>query len=573
MIGVQGRRNLEALSEYYLHDPRLILIPIEALSPSGIDRDFAAFLHDRCGWSAAATELAGNGFRTYWERSSSLASRTHTWAPPRLRNIGVVRDPWSVRPYVQILNTCTWMLYESDFDPEISHAELVAYLLALGDHMAITGEVTRAAIHGAAYWLDRSDAECEAFVAAATRSPRPDAEGYRAVADALPWLRQLSHETLRPPPLVSAYVAVPRTGLFVRKDLSEHPLALVDRWTGAATDAMRRFRGSLKGSDPAGVRALCDWLQAERPALLVTARNRRVLWNPAAPGRIGALRSELKSGTAAAIADIAADLRVVHERTQAFRRALRDPGGLPKPQPMEQRGYVYLDEQSGLIAYNLHESDLERLQSPAIPYARAMLGARTIHEWCHLAVDAGWVPLRIGDDDFAGRVSELAAALDALMDTAPARVRALTSGDIRELTAAAVEPDGLIGKTRSLPTTPGMALVRMILRRVPDYQANLLAQRFLTAAERETYVRQNIRHLRAEYTPAQLWRMLGRYLYEVQYLGFSEIADRDEYVVRSTWFDADFIDKGVIDRPGFRALAASVGAICDAFTIDEGAFV
>jgi len=32
------------------------------------------------------------------------------------------------------------MLYASDFDPERSHAELVAYLLVHGDARALTGE-------------------------------------------------------------------------------------------------------------------------------------------------------------------------------------------------------------------------------------------------------------------------------------------------------------------------------------------------------------------------------------------------------------------------------------------------
>lgn len=69
------------------------------------------------------------------------------------------------------------------------------------------------------------------------------------------------------------------------------------------------------------------------------------------------------------------------------------------------------------------------------------------------------------------------------------------------------------------------ALTRLLLTRMPDYQANLIARRFLSVAEHETYVRHNVRTLRAQYPPARLWRMLIRYLYEYQYLGFSAVGD------------------------------------------------
>ena len=121
-------------------------------------------------------------------------------------------------------------------------------------------------------------------------------------------------------------------------------------------------------------------------------------------------------------------------------------------------------------------------------------------------------------------------------------------------------------------TSVGHALVGIILNRIDDYQANLLAQRFLTVAERETYVRQNIRELRSQYAPEQLWRMLARYLYEYQYLGFSAVDDREEYFLRSTWFDADFIAAGVMNRDAFQSLAGAVGAVCGAFEVDESKF-
>lgn len=113
----------------------------------------------------------------------------------------------------------------------------------------------------------------------------------------------------------------------------------------------------------------------------------------------------------------------------------------------------------------------------------------------------------------------------------------------------------------------------ILLTRMPDFQANLLAQRFLTVAERETYIRQNIRTLRGSYGPQQLWRMLIRYITEYQYLTFSGVADKRAYFVRSTWFDADFFASGVLDPAHFDRLTARVAELCATYSIDESRFL
>src|SRR5512147_3064115 len=109
------------LVEYYLADPRLILIPIEHLAPSGMSRELATLLVDRPGWSAAHGELFDRAFALYWKRSAGLAQRARTWMSPRVRHAAVVTDPAAVRPYVQLLNTSAWLLYAVDFDPLRSH--------------------------------------------------------------------------------------------------------------------------------------------------------------------------------------------------------------------------------------------------------------------------------------------------------------------------------------------------------------------------------------------------------------------------------------------------------------------
>src|SRR5262249_49317322 len=116
------------------------------------------------------------------------------------------------------------------------------------------------------------------------------------------------------------------------------------------------------------------------------------------------------------------------------------------------------------------------------------------------------------------------------------------------------------------------SLTDILLARVPDYQANLVARRFLTNDELEVYVRHNVRALRHEYPPARLWRMLIRYLYEYQYLAFSGVEDRRTYFVASTWFDRDFLATAALDDERFDRLTAAVAAICACYAVDESKF-
>jgi hypothetical protein len=551
------------LIEYYFHDPRLILIPIEQLTPRGIRREFAPAFAARAGWEQVRIDLFNHAFALYWERTTFLASRTHTWAPPRVRHVAIVTQPLAVRPYVQLLNTSSWMLYEGDFDPTCSHAEFAAYLLVHGDRMALTGEVTAAALQNAAYWFERTEAERGAFAAAAARSTRPDAAALRALADATPWLSRLYHDVLRPPPGGTACRAIPGTGLLVPRAHDAHPVTLVRRCTVAARDAVAAYHTHWRTADRGAVEALCEWLAGDVPPLLVTGPRGRMLWEPAMPTHTGALRGILRAASGAAVRDILADLQVVAERTRAVHAALTEPSALPRPlATTDQSGYTFLHRDRGLIAYNLDEPGMERLQGPALPYARAMLGARTIHEWAHLAVDAGWVPQTAPATHVAALTQALAEQLDAAL--------AAASGAVRERTARDVLPVPEPRATRGSPTTA--ALVRILLRRLPDYQANLLACRFWSAVERETYVRHNIRALRSEYPPEQLWRMLMRYLCEYQYLAFSSVADRRAYFLQSTWFDADFFATGALDAARFDLLAATVQALCATYSVDETRF-
>jgi hypothetical protein len=252
--------------------------------------------------------------------------------------------------------------------------------------------------------------------------------------------------------------------------------------------------------------------------------------------------------------DVRADLEVVARHTRRFRAALAEPAALPAPDPTTaQSGYSYLHVARGLVAYNLDEPGIERLAGPALPYARAMLGARTIHEWAHLGVDGGLVPRTVGDAEWRTLLADFAGLLDEAVAAAPRAIRARCSEDLRLLSR-----DG----------TPGAGLAAVFASRLPDYQSNLLGFPFLSIAEREAYVRQNIRPLAGEYAPGQLWRHLVRALYEYQYLGFSLVPDRRRYFVGTTRFDHDFLASGALDAGRFDALAEAARALCAAHAVD-----
>lgn len=542
------------LDAFYFLDPRVSLVPIEELEPSGIRDAFAERLAARPGWSEPRVQLLNDGLALYWARQESLARRGGDLALPRLRNVAVVHDPEGVRPYASLLNTSTWTLYACDLDPDRSHHELVAYLLAHGDRMTETGEATLPAVHLAAWWFERTEDERTAFCAAALASTRPDAAAYRAIADAVPWLRELRHVRIRPP-RQGTHRPVAGTGLLVPRAREGLPDRLVAACRDAATGALASFHARWRASDARAADDVCDWLRTEAPPLLVTERRGAIVWDPDAPAQVDALRARLAPAARAGVLDVRAELEVIAHRTGSFLGALTDPAALPAPDPTTaQSGYSYLHVTRRLIAYNLDEPGIERLPGPALPYARAMLGARTIHEWAHLAVDGGLVPRTVGEEAWGRLVAELAALLDDTLAKAGRPVRERCATDVRVLSR-----DG----------TPGAALAAIFVSRLPDFQSNLLGFPFLSLPEREAYVRQNVRPLAREYPPAQLWRQLVRSLYEYQYLGFSLAPEPRRYFAGTTRLESDFFACGALDDARFDALARAGHALCAAHAIDE----
>ena len=546
------------LRSFYFHDQRMDLVAAETLAVDGVLPEMAEDLASRPGWSRAHVELLEAGIELFVHRYEALAERATYLSPPRLRNIGVVRDPQGVRPYSQILNESTCALYLDDLAPETSDPELVAFVLAMGERSAETGEILRSAVHLAPWWFERTKEECARFQSAAQRSPRPDADLYRAIADAVPWLRELGHRVLRPRRSAGKHREIPGTGLLVPRAHESAPDRLIGEIQAAATRTLQTFHREHRGPAPSETDALVDWLGASSPEVLVVDQNQEVLWDPRVPEACDALVRRLEHCGAATVDHVRGDLACVHERSRLFLDSLRDRSALAPPDPdTAQDGYTFLHRDRAMIAYNVDEPGIERLLGPGIPFARTMLGARTLHEWAHAAVDSGWVPRTVGESAWDELRSDLAQALEKIVAGLPPTVRKSVAPDLREL-------------ARQGPAT--LALVGVLEHRLPDFQANILAARYQTLAEREAYVRQNIRPLRREYDEAQKLRRLVRYAYEYQYLRFSEVEDPESYFFEMTWFETDFFETGVVSESQFADLLQTAQALCDAHAIDEGRF-
>jgi hypothetical protein len=202
---------------------------------------------------------------------------------------------------------------------------------------------------------------------------------------------------------------------------------------------------------------------------------------------------------------------------------------------------------------------MQRLREPGVPFERWMLAARTIHEWGHLAVEAGLVPVpEARAAEFAAVQGELAELFEGIARDCPAPLRAHAS---RSLAALAAKT-GSIGRT----------LVSQCLERMSDWQANLLAQRYLEPVERETYVRNNVRPLLGELDSTQLFQALARYAFEYQYLRFDVERDARSYFLACTWFGEQFLARRLLSEARLDALLDVMGRLCLCHAVDATRF-
>lgn len=547
----------------FAHDG-LFVIPVEHLSRDGTSEEYKELARGRTPLPEGWTALFDEAFRAYWARTAELARKAPAfWFPPRVQHVCVVTDPARVRPYFQPFSRCAWLVHASDLDLGGSNAELLVFQLLQAERMGLMQAVGPALGCNLSYWLTVGEREVELFRDACARTTRPDAEAQRALAEALPWIRGLRHELLAPPAVASAepVVTVPGTGLLIPRSAAARVERLLSTWKRVVEGVAAAHAASWAARTANHAEELCAWLRDARPRVLVTGRRGRVLWDFERPGELADVRAELAGITAGAKERVRADLELAGLRSQAFVDSLVCPEELPDPSPAsaDQGGLTYMHLERCEVAYGLREPGMERLSEGAPPYERFLLGARTVHEWGHLAAAAGWVgvPEELRAEHDALR-AETAATFDEIVARSPAAVRRASAGALARLPGAGAGP--------------GTALVRLALSRVEDFQSNLLSQRYLTPEERETYVRNNVRSLVHDYGREGFFLRLARYAYELQYLRFSAVQDPLAYFLKVTWFGEQYLRQGIVSEELFGRLVDGLGRICDTYRVDESRF-
>ena len=550
------------LHRFYFAHRSLFVVPIEHLSEAGMSAEFIEMLKREGLVDAAWIELFNHAYSTYWTRTAALyAAAPTTWFPPRLQNLCVVLDPTRVRPYLDLFHRSSWLLYASDFDPVVSDLEFATHQLLYTERLGMVRDVAQAMINGASYWMVRSEEEIEAFRAACIRSPRPDAAAFRALADAIPWMQTLFHVDLRQPSGdLSELRELDDTGLLIPPDAVAPLMSLIPALRDITAETLQRYYDSANvtpdRSDPLPERGVTDWLTQTIPLLLVLDDAGELLWDPEQPAETAALSAALEGIAAAPAESLRTDLEIIGERSARFLASLRDPARLPPPKHLDEEGGVYMHTQRRLIAYVLTQPGLDPRREVAPPYHHLLVGARTIHEWGHIAEEVGMIRVpearRAEHSDALGRV---AAAVDRILRDAPQRFAKNALIEARRA--------GQLGRPSELVTAS-------LLHRMPDLLSNILSRCYLSVEEMEAYLRNNVRlHLGEGLGPLTL---LANIAYEYQYLKLSRIQDPLRYLIRSTWLREYLIDFGVLSLEHLRALLRATEQMCACYEIDEDAF-
>jgi hypothetical protein len=523
------------LETFYFSQPHLYLVPIEHQQDGGLNKEYAAALKHRRGVGDDFIDRLDETLAKYRERVDGLFRRAAgNWFPPRRQNLCIVTDAQSVKPYYQPFAAASWLLYESDFDPALASVEFAVFQMIHAERLGLTHDVFTTVLQNLSYFLVRSEAEIQAFAADCRRSPRPDAGAFVALADALAWIHSVYDNHLKPAQVFIGQPLVPitDTDLLVPQSCISSLEALLDGFNAVTNEMSLRYRQSQArtgdGHDP--VEYLCERLRETRPRVLIADARGAALWDPDQPAAQQALRPALSGLTEAAATSIGEDLEIIDDCSRRFFDAVVEPQSLPLgSEAIDQEGGVYLHERRGLIVYSLQQPGIDALHEQAPPYHRWLLAARTVHEWGHVAVDAGLAGLdpnrQAEHDDALAQAGEI---FQAIIDAAPA---AASDGLAEELAG------------RPADQTLGQALARVQLGRIDDYLANMIMRALIEPEPVEAYIRANVHTLFGQ--PGCLLRRLARYAYEFQYLGLSRMAQPGDYFLTSTWFREEYINTGI----------------------------
>jgi hypothetical protein len=548
------------LDEFLFGQPNLFVIPIESLSERGMAPELANRVAARGEVDEAWCARFDEAFATAHARLRELSTwASDTWLPPRLQHVCVVTRPLDTRPLFLPLPGCSWLVYADDFGPATTDGvELGAFSLVLAERLAATRDLPRAVAETLGYWLPRTDAEVAAFVADARRATRPDAAALSVLADAMPTVRSLYHETLRrPPALVDAPLQrVQAAGVLAPPSVGPRLRRLVDEVREAA-EATAREHLRRQAAGRARPDALLDWLSSTAPHLLVVDAAGAAFWDTDRPGDTDALAEALGEPGTAPAASMQADLGTIATLSADILGALADPEALPPPSDLvDQEDGVYLHQGRRAIAYALRHPGLDPRQEAAPPFHRWLLQARVAHEWGHLLEEVGQLGIRPdARAEHTRALDGIATAFEALVAAGPKGLR----------TSVEQQP-----AARGYAGTPGQLVGQLVLSRMSDYLANLFARRFVSTAAMQSYLRTNVpAHIAGGLDPLSL---VARHAYEYQYLVLAELDDPWSYFLRSTWVEPLYVGSGIFDASALRDVFAATGRLCATYGVDPSAF-
>jgi hypothetical protein len=595
------------LASFCLAHEEAFLVPAEAISAAGVAAGIGQGLVEAGRLSGVQLGRLSRGVALYWQRCAALHERApQWWFAPRPLNLLVVAAPADVPPYVVPFVGSSAVLYLSDLGPAVEDGaggergdrherhdrddrsargdqgqrsdatapeppvELIAYLLAHNERLPLVGTLRGSHLANLSWWFMLTPSERAAFAEAARGKQRPDAAAFVALARGFGWITEAWHDPLRLPEAEPAEpcMGLTGTGLIVPKRAQPDIVALctqADRAQAAAVAAFRRPRAGVSGATLDG---LCDWMSANRAQLDVTAPDGRLLWRAGSTDP-GALRKTLREATEVAVASLAADFAVVHERSTTFLTALADPECLPTECALlEKGGSAYIDAARRAVVVPLRASAFDPLQVPAPPYHRLLLGARVMHEWGHLAHKADI--LRVPEDrraTYRAARERLGQVFAEVLAQVTATVPDALRDAVREELASVIAASPSSASAPQQPAQAPAALARKTLSRVGDFLANLMSHRLIPAAEMQAYVRSNVRHHLDE--ELGLVAELARYAHEVHYLPLADLPR--SYLYETTRFRHDFIESGLVEQLAADELFDAAGAVFACYTIDEAA--
>ncbi len=549
------------ISSVFLEHEYVFVVPAEALTSEGVAAEFAADLQSKRGVSAGWLSSFNRAISDYCQRAQTLSARSPDyWRPPRMQNVVVAVDSWGVRPYFQPFHGSSWFVYASDFEADTSSHELSVLVLLYVEHLGMVRDPMRAAARTLSYLLTLTDEQIADLCGGCLRTTRADAVAFRTLAEHMSALRQLHHEDLSPAPESRSdeYSRIREAGLLVPKSLAHTVQGVANVFGRAAEVAAQRYLASFtESAGPEHAGEFVQWLKQNQPHVLLNDEAGGLLWDPEAPDEVEQIRIAIQGMTQAAARSLEHDLRLVSNCSKTFLGSLRQPELLPEPTEIEQDGGTYLHATRKLLVYDLVQPGLLTLVEPSPPFHRQLLAARSIHEWGHLAVDAGWVRVPIESQaQHADAIRTLESLFDQILSEAPLSLHQQT------LEEAASFSGGPVDKI-------GPAYARLIYDRASDFASNLLARHYL-GSELHCYLRANVRSL--WHDGLSLFNQLARHAYEFQYLRLADFDDPISYFFATTWARETFIETRVVTESSLIRLFDAAYDVLRCYKVDHAAF-